>query len=270
MSDEQSQVTVPTSGFPGADALCERCGYRLRGLPPHGDCPECGQPIARSDPVHRPGLPWQHRISPRAWLATCLLVMLHPKRAYRMLRVDQAGVDGDGRPLMATYDPDDGGRLSNRHDRLFLAAFAVGIGAYWGAIWMVMQLPRPALWAGAVAAAILVLCYIEAAGVTWFSRRRGWRVPLRLGERVVCYAAVGWLPAGLILCKLFVLHVGPQLWQVRFTGGLMQGDIADLPWLVLIGGVSILWFEILVWLGVRQVRYANAPPAQPAQTLPET
>ncbi|UYV12970.1 MAG: hypothetical protein NCW75_01485 [Phycisphaera sp.] len=36
------------SGPVRGGALCVSCGYELAGLSPHGECPECGTPIARS------------------------------------------------------------------------------------------------------------------------------------------------------------------------------------------------------------------------------
>lgn len=107
--------------------------------------------------------------------------------------------------------------------------------------------------------AINTLTYIEMLGVTAFSKRRGWRVPFHLAERVCCYASVGWLP-GVVLAGVGVglLQVyGPgRPWYEHLLGLIRVG------WLFY-GGLfvlSLLWFETLVWIGVRQVKYANGWP----------
>ena len=64
--------------FPNRNSLCERCGYALVGLSAEGNCPECGQPIAESSPVHRTGPPWQQRMTPGSWYATIHVLVRHP------------------------------------------------------------------------------------------------------------------------------------------------------------------------------------------------
>lgn len=242
-----------SASFPGEDALCEKCGYRLCGLQTHRDCPECGTPIAQSHPRHREGLPWQRAANPRHWCATARMIVTKPGAAFERLRIDQRGRDADGNSCATST-----AGLSNMRDRLFLLSFALPLGLVCAAIWFLLGLPRPWAWTVAAPAGILTLSYIEATGVTFISRRRGWRVPFRLAERVVCYASVAWQPAAIICCLLLALHLGPIEWQRRYTFGLFHGDERDYPWLVLVGAASILWFESLVWLGIRRVRYANA------------
>src|SRR5580658_3900506 len=36
---------MPTDAPEETDILCENCGYMLNGLPPSGNCPECGTAI---------------------------------------------------------------------------------------------------------------------------------------------------------------------------------------------------------------------------------
>jgi hypothetical protein len=49
--------------------------------------------------------------------------------------------------------------------------------------------------------------------------------------------------------------VVPVNWGPRFD------PYRDLILAGIGGGLAILWFETLVWLGVRQVKFANRPPA---------
>lgn len=43
---EQPPWTHPEAGCLECDWPCARCDYNLRGLPPDGNCPECGHAIA--------------------------------------------------------------------------------------------------------------------------------------------------------------------------------------------------------------------------------
>ncbi|MEM8782719.1 MAG: hypothetical protein AAGE65_07655 [Planctomycetota bacterium] len=231
--------------------LCEACGYPLPGVNESQACPECGAPAARSNPARRTGPLWNTRPGPGAWIDIALAMLTRPAAFYRELRL--------------------GG--SNVMPRLFLLSVACLVGAGWavGEAWW-NDRPAPLAWGLGMLAAksVLLLSYLEAGGVTFFSRRRGWRVPFRLAERVVCYAAFGWLPAAAGLIGLNVA------WQ---SGGLAE---TLRPWLpasdvlpaaslapivfVAIGGVLILGFETWVYVGVRQVRFANPPQAQPARS----
>ncbi|MEM9752006.1 MAG: hypothetical protein AAF916_01325 [Planctomycetota bacterium] len=238
--------------------LCETCGYPLANLEPDSACPECGTPSANSDPARRDGPLWQQRPGPGSWVDIALAMITRPGDFYQRLRL--------------------GG--SNVMPRLFLLSVACFVGASWAvseSLWN--DRPPPLAWAlGMVAAkAVLLLSYLEALGVTFFSWRRGWRVPFRLAERVVCYAAVGWVPAaiGLILLN--------TAWQSGALGDTIQaalirvgaGDSSVFPTASLIpavfiavGGVLILGFEAWVYVGVRRVRYANPPDARCATPSP--
>jgi hypothetical protein len=70
------------------DTLCEKCGYRLNSLPPDGNCPECGQPIAHSTQNTGRSLPrWETapRLSLTAFSATCYAIIAHPITFFRTL-----------------------------------------------------------------------------------------------------------------------------------------------------------------------------------------
>src|SRR5512145_763051 len=71
------------------DILCEGCGYTLNGLPPGGNCPECGQAIARStDPQSRRPPTWEqpHESGLARFTSTTIQVLFHPTRFYRSLQ----------------------------------------------------------------------------------------------------------------------------------------------------------------------------------------
>lgn len=164
--------------------------------------------------------------------------MLNPKYFFRTMRVDGP----------------------NHTARLFLLLVAAGIGASWFTLSLGLYgyPPRAALVQEAVlTSGIVALTYVEALGVTYFSRRRGWRVSFRLAERLVCYCAIGWVPVAIVMGITMGLYADGRLdgWMSGLLG--VWGPWQSLELLVLIGAVSLLWFEMLVWVGVRQTKHAN-------------
>ncbi len=147
---------------------------------------------------------------------------------------------------------------SNLNARMYLLAFALLAGVIMGlAEWGVLA--RPVLLSFLIGMAtvkvVILVTYIEVLGVAYVSRRRGWRVPLKLAERVACYASPGLLLAAVLILKLRMLWRGGWLPLPRW---LLDQPGTDLLIVVVPLAVSVLGFEILVWLGARQVRYANA------------
>jgi len=228
---------VTTPGFPDADALCESCGYPLRGLAPGGDCPECGRSIDASHPRHRVGPPWPTRPSVSAAGRTLLGLATRPGRMFRAMRIDG----------------------SNAPARTYLLGVTLLTGLLWGAgeAWALRTAwPLAAGYAAGAMALVLLSVYVEALGVAYFGRRRGWRVPMRVAERIVCYASPALLLAAVVLLKLRMALAAGLLplprWFLDLPG-------ADLLLVVVPFAVSVLAFEALVWVGVRKMKYANGP-----------
>lgn len=98
-----------------SEVLCESCGYRLAGLPPTTNCPECGTPAATSLPERRTGSPWQLALSPaapassrprllallRAWLATAALALTSPIRLFSITRLTAPTISAASPPQLA-------------------------------------------------------------------------------------------------------------------------------------------------------------------------
>ena len=106
--------------------------------------------------------------------------------------------------------------------------------------------------------AVLIMTYVETLGVTFFSYRRGWRVPFATAERVACYASVGWVPATVVMAGIHLALETRTLqrwWLIHFSQ--WTADYTLGLWAVGFG-LAILGFESLVWLGVRRVRYGNS------------
>lgn len=235
-------IPAAQAPFPNEASLCESCGYHLHGLSVDHVCPECGVAIHESSPVCRPGLPWQQNAALHSWLVTTKQCLMRPRQSFRRMRV--------------------GG--SNGRDRVYLGTFVIGLAVTIALVFWLTGLPHPWLAGLAVLTGILAATYVEAVGVAYFSQQKGWRMPFRLAERIACYASVGWVPAVPILVLSKLLR-DQGLWQGWVGSKMPSGPswsvgVGAIEWVVaaMIVGVSILWFEILVYIGMRQAKYANA------------
>ncbi len=198
-------------------------------------------PIVESSPTKRTGPRWHAQPNPTTALQACIELIFKPNQFFRMLRVDGSNVTA----------------------RLFLLLTCLLIALIWFyAVWGRSLSDGSTAWAmiqGLLACDFtIILTYIEAIGVVYFSRRRGWRISFKLAERIACYSSIGWVPAALIM-----------LWVLAH---LNNGDIdrwmssllpaweywQSLALMVLCFAVAMMWFEVLVWLGVRQAKYANS------------
>jgi hypothetical protein len=232
-------VTETPAHYPGPDTLCEACGYALKGLRAEGACPECGLAIAESSPDIRTGPAWQARTTPANALRVAIDLASGPHRFFRTMRADG----------------------SNVPPRLFLLLVATLIGLGWYLAVAAFSRTSP-FWAVVqgliVCDSVILLSYIEALGVVYFSRRRGWRVPVRLAERLACYSAIGWVPAAALMWGAIRLVANGSIdhWMRRLLSAWEPWQ--SLALLVLVAAIAMLWFEVLVWIGVRQTRHANS------------
>ena len=248
--------------FPTEDALCEHCGYPIKGLAFDADCPECGQAVAQSSPAHRTLRIEGQWLGLKSYWRLQLNVLFQPRRSFRSLDVSSVGRVPE--------------QLLLRNS--LLAGLIIGAIVFLGSAYVITprfhRVPIESFFkiAGVGALVICVLTFIEVLGVAAFSKRRGWRVPFPLARRVCCLASVGWLPgavmAGVGIWLFEVLAVG-RPWFDHLLGLVRVGWLCYGALFVL----SFLWFETLVWIAVRQVRFANAwpdPPSPPSQTPPKS
>ncbi len=241
-----------------ADLLCESCGYVIAGLPESGNCPECGTPIPRSLPEARTGSAWQARIRTcepaafTAWLSTSWNILRHPGPSFRALRANMPGV----RSLLA----------------INLLASGVLLALPWTGVWIydpargsrgvsgvLLQLASLVAITIVAALVLLFLTWVECLGIRFFAARRSWRLTGAMVWQVCAHASVGWLAAG------------PCVWIALLLTSTLAGSTQMIAGVVsvrdLIGGgliftavlVGMLAFEVLVYLGVRQCRFANPP-----------
>lgn len=244
---------TPAANFPDRESLCERCSYPLFGLDIAGDCPECGQPIVESSPVHRTGPPWQNRMTLGSWFATLLGISRRARQTFRAMRFDG----------------------SNLAPRMFLLSTLAIVGAYWSIIAVMFARGGNDVAIGVgftmlAVKTVLVLTYIEILGVAFFSRRRGWRVGFRAAERIACYASPGWIIAAIVIAKLGVFWQDGSIERVWENWFGPWSPMYGLTLGAIVFAVAILGFETLVWLGVRQAKYANRfKPLAASRPLPD-
>jgi len=252
--------------------LCERCGYNLGGLPGTGACPECGLAISESVPERRTGSAWQRRPSLSSWCRTNAGTLRRPRETFRRGIVEQrrsillliANCLFTGLLVALPWT----GTILNDPSR-------GESGVRGGALFVVML----GAWSALAGAVLLTLTLIEHAGVRFFAARRGWRLSIRAAWQVCGHASVGWALAPVAaFVSLVVLTtlarffgVGPNgVFRLRLGATLEIGPIgwADLTYAVILIGsaaAGLVAFEVLVYIGVRECRFANAPPAELAR-----
>ncbi|MBY0311043.1 MAG: hypothetical protein K2W85_03140 [Phycisphaerales bacterium] len=230
--------------------LCERCGYVIDGLddgPPAPACPECGLALAESSGAKRPGSPWQRQPDYVGWLRTMRDIHLRPTKMFRALRVA----------------PETDTRLQIVNQLLMPALVVPGF-------WFVMSRGSMAaspmevllfavVFASMTAPVTLLLGWIEKRGVIFFAAKRGWRIPEPLARSIINHCTLTWFWAwyGLVLGVLIGPVLDRQLSRVA-TNTLIDAMLPVAP--PLLGFIAgMLVFETLVYVAVRQCRFANVP-----------
>lgn len=226
--------------------LCESCGYPIGELPRGGNCPECGRAIAKSLPERRVGTPWQQKRGVGSWARTVAMVARRPRRVWDVVRVE-APASGD---------------LLTLHCALAVFGVCASIAAWMLFVSGVVDWPLTITAGIAVAVGgtvmLLVLSMIEYAGIRFFGARRKWRVSHEVAMSVVGHASAGWLLLPLTL---------PLFWWIAASGfAEALNGATGLGWLgtivtivaALAGPlIPLLAFELLVYDGMRRMRFAN-------------
>lgn len=259
---------------PREPLLCETCGYNIEKLPTHAACPECGEPTMNSLPEFRTGSPYQQRPRLFTWWTTNWRVLRHPRTLFRKIRIERK----TGTQLL----------LANL---LIAAVFmvdpwvAVGIGdparTFRNAPLPLWLLVYGATWVAEVllgALVLLLLTRLEWYGMRFIAARRGWRLTPNAAWQVCCHASIGWLFVGLIpLLGMAWIYIFAN-WFGKSPSGMLHipGITArPIPWMNVVNfGVlalgflaGMLIFETLVYLGVRQCKFANPADLSPSSPI---
>lgn len=250
-------VQAPVSPLDPHALLCERCGYSIAGLRREQACPECGQLAGLSWVENRPGSVYQiYRTLKGRWFWGNAEVLRSPRRLFRVVRID----------------PPSCSRLL--YTNLMLTAALVTAGYISVAHeWLVASL---LIWFFTFAG-LLLLTYIETLGLRLFARAesRRWRITKDVAWTICDHASVGWVAGGVLMLVVFTVDPAGRLcasdWandQARRLVGASFNDRFEflrMLQMVLPLFAGMLTFETLVYLGVRQCRYANTPASAAQQ-----
>jgi hypothetical protein len=235
--------------------LCESCGYPLVGASEAAACPECGTGVRASLPASRPGSAWQR--GERFGLARTLSTFVfEPGAGYRLVTIESRR----SRRLLVVTTGIAGVLAASPW--LALAALQIVTSIAWRAVWQTLG-----WWVvGGVGMWILMLVgsWIEGLGIRFFGGRRGWRISREVSAAVRGHAAVGWVGGGVVAAGFSVLG----LLLALSDGDGMVVAITGVIGVGLGALLGLLWFEILVYTGVRVCRFANPPGATLAASQP--
>lgn len=260
--------STPTSPSTQLPLLCERCGYDLSAAEEQAQvCPECGEPIESSLPTRRFGSVWQRRPGILPFIVTTFRTLRRPQQTFRTLRIDRAGIKAQ---LLVNC---------------FIAAFFiadpwVGVlagdpvrAAHGSGYEFITRIAGYLAYITAITLILIGLSALEVRGVLFFAKRRGWRLTSTAAWQVCAHASVGWIFCGVLsllgMAVLTALSLRTNIIPKRMIDFSplinMRAAWHDVVAAVLfVGGyvVGMLIFETLVYLGVRQCRFANTPDAR--------
>ena len=235
--------TIPAEG----DLLCEGCGYVLNGLPAGADarCPECGKPLAESDPALRIPAAWEAGPGYASLVSTSLHVLFRPTHFYRTLATR--------RPTRAA------GQFAAVHWWLASMLLAVAAHTHWRAFITPgpLRFPYGLIELAVLAAltfAFLALTTKLAGWLThWEASYRGIRLPKPVVERGMYYHAVHYLPvAAVAACTV----IG---FRVLLGRGWVGAESTTTYLYVLCAEVVLaaIYLFRTYWIGMRNMMYAN-------------
>lgn len=247
------------------ELLCENCGYSILSLPETGACPECGRGRALSLPQARIGTPWQSRPGVLSWLQTARLAVTSPRIYFDTLQITHSG----SRNLLA---------INLSIAAAFLAHPLVGTLWFDPSRGQDIWTPRGFIATGASAAVLWLaamvflstLTVIEYLGIRFFAARRQWRLLPAAALQICAHASFIWIAASLLtIVGLSLSWMLPQFGNTRGTVTFWDEVVRAVRFLLpvappMIGfGLGLLWFEWLVFLGVKSCKFSNAMPDAP-------
>ena len=234
-----------------SDWLCEGCGYVLNGLPPGGNCPECGQPMRESAAELRHVPLWERpgAVGPlRVFLATTTAVIFRPTRFYRS--------------FATRGSREQSARFAQIH--WAISAILLGTAAWLHADWfldlgMSMKIGAYVHWYAALPLTFGVYLFLAittrvAARLTSIeARMRGIRLPVNVVRRGLDYHAAHTLPVALLA---FVTVLGYRI-ALGYSTALMNWGTVYLYTLCVEVVLAAAYLFKTYWIGMRNMMYAS-------------
>ena len=234
-----------------SDWLCERCGYVLNGLPPGGNCPECGQPMRESAGELRHAPPWERPdvAGPlRRFVHTTAQVIFRPTRFYRSFATRGSR------------------ERSVQFARIHWAISAVllGTAAWLHADWFFdlgasMKIGAYVHWYAALPLAFAVYLFLAittriAARLTSFeATMRGIRLPVKVVLRGLDYHAAHYLPVALVA---FFTVLAYRV-ALGYSAALMNWGTTYLYTLCAEVVLAAIYLFKTYWIAMRNMMYAS-------------
>ncbi len=224
--------------------------------------------MRESHPDRRPGSEFQNAPGLTGWFATLVRLCRRPREVMRRLRATKpnAGLLLLANLLVASVlivSPWVGVLVGDPVRALVnsgVEGLATGVAIF------VYAIP--------VCGLLFTLSRIEYHGVRFFAARRGWRLPPAAAWQVCAHASFGWVLSG--VCPLLLTlawRVATDVLGARPRGvlDLTRQGLGRTDWATVVSGAllilgwlcGLLAFELLVYVGVRECRYANPPEATP-------
>jgi hypothetical protein len=251
--------------------LCEECGYTLVGLPTSANCPECGRPIALSQPgASRRPTAWETRGSLRAFIITAADVLLHPRSFFTRMSIEPSRHDF-GFLLMS----------------LVVAGFLVGLTVALHGAWLMgffsksIELSRaiPAMFGllglGKLITILAGMALIRT--IAWLSQLEanywGMRLWRDVARRGLCYHAAAFIPVALVALAFVATNFAMSL-EHRNNRTMVSPTLGIPPetYLYVLSGIVLASAGYLFYTyatAMRALMRANRPVASgtPAGTL---
>jgi hypothetical protein len=232
-------------------------------------CPECGFEVSQSLPERRTGSRWQRemgwsRWGLLAWAATSASSLFTPTKVFDRVIVSRRGawpllIINTVAAAAITLSPLAGMSPNDPLRSLRTLPGFASVTQFTG--WFALYTAACALLLGAMMA-------FEYFSVRFIAARRGWRLLPDAALQAVAHASVGWIVASVL---------GHLAWQLvfvalRFTDAsswIASSDLlrkiqfgqseVSLVFVALAYFAGMFWFELIVFRGIRRMRFANAP-----------
>ena len=230
--------------------LCESCGYILEDLDQSLPCPECGKPIKESLPHKREGSPWQYERSLRTMITTWFLILFKPRKTIPKLNLSPSGS-----MALMWYSL----LLASLTPTMVLGVyFIINAFRFEDALFGLFAL---------IAYIILGLIYLIVAviyatlaipRVRWITKLRGHRLPFSVVWTAVEHAALGLTLAPLLICfNMLLLTIDDVfLYNANSTVQLAMNLAINIVGFLSLP-LAIIEFEVLLRLGIRELRFRN-------------